>query len=313
MGNVYKTAILILMILINLAIISLAEDIDRQHSDIITLQKILKQESCYDGEIDGLLGPKTKHAIKEFQKKSALKVSGEIDTVTYSKLLELNNNNKELSFKDKFKLNQKIKYSVSKKNISSKRLSNVGFYEIHVVDFNKNENILKYTSQFKSTNKHQYFPFSVSTTFPNTKTTLNLDKLEIVNYSITKNKSIIFESFIKKTNRKKLLLYDNKNNDNKSITKEFYELLNDAPILDLSGIILSITANLLKDNDKLNYYEQDLLRLSKIDYSGNILKLLYDKKEVYLFYLYRSEKRTVVDRIVLNRNKNEVIEFILSK
>ena len=50
-------------------------------------QNALKQQGLYDGEIDGILGPQTKTALTQFQKKEGLQQSAELDQQTYSRLM----------------------------------------------------------------------------------------------------------------------------------------------------------------------------------------------------------------------------------
>jgi peptidoglycan hydrolase-like protein with peptidoglycan-binding domain len=52
-------------------------------------QNALKQQGLYDGEIDGILGPQTKTALTQFQKKEGLQQSAELDPQTYSRLMSM--------------------------------------------------------------------------------------------------------------------------------------------------------------------------------------------------------------------------------
>ena len=54
------------------------------------IQGALKNAGYYDGAIDGKMGPKTKEAIKEFQKEYGLKPDGVVGTKTRSKLSNFN-------------------------------------------------------------------------------------------------------------------------------------------------------------------------------------------------------------------------------
>jgi peptidoglycan hydrolase-like protein with peptidoglycan-binding domain len=50
------------------------------------IQTALKKAGFYGGEVDGKVGPKTKDAVKEFQKANGLKVDGKVGAQTWSKL-----------------------------------------------------------------------------------------------------------------------------------------------------------------------------------------------------------------------------------
>jgi His-Xaa-Ser repeat protein HxsA len=50
------------------------------------VQQALKDKGHDPGEIDGAMGPKTRAALRDFQKKEALKVTGRIDSATMAKL-----------------------------------------------------------------------------------------------------------------------------------------------------------------------------------------------------------------------------------
>lgn len=52
------------------------------------VQEALKNAGYYDGNIDGKIGPKTKAALKEFQKDMGLKVDGVAGRNTKEKLLK---------------------------------------------------------------------------------------------------------------------------------------------------------------------------------------------------------------------------------
>jgi peptidoglycan hydrolase-like protein with peptidoglycan-binding domain len=49
-------------------------------------QQALKDKGLYDAEVDGVMGPKTREAIREFQKKENLKETGRLDAETLAKL-----------------------------------------------------------------------------------------------------------------------------------------------------------------------------------------------------------------------------------
>ena len=50
------------------------------------IQRALQNAGFYKGPIDGVIGPKTKEAIKEFQKANGLKADGVVGKRTWSKL-----------------------------------------------------------------------------------------------------------------------------------------------------------------------------------------------------------------------------------
>lgn len=50
------------------------------------IQTALKNAGFYDGEIDGVIGPKTKEAIKKFQEKNGLNPDGVVGSRTWEKL-----------------------------------------------------------------------------------------------------------------------------------------------------------------------------------------------------------------------------------
>ena len=52
------------------------------------VQEALKNAGYYDGNIDGRFGPKTKAAVKQFQKDMGLKVDGVVGSKTKEKLLK---------------------------------------------------------------------------------------------------------------------------------------------------------------------------------------------------------------------------------
>jgi peptidoglycan hydrolase-like protein with peptidoglycan-binding domain len=56
-------------------------------AELIRLVQIFLKESGFDpGPIDGVLGPKTREAIKRFQIKKELKPTGEIDEQTFNRI-----------------------------------------------------------------------------------------------------------------------------------------------------------------------------------------------------------------------------------
>ena len=56
-------------------------------SEDIGIQQRLKNLGFYHGELDGIVGPQTRAAITEFQARTGLKVSGELDDSTRQKLI----------------------------------------------------------------------------------------------------------------------------------------------------------------------------------------------------------------------------------
>lgn len=61
-------------------------------SQVSQLQSILKQFGYYPGPIDGVFGPQTNQAIKDFQTDNKIKVDGIFGPVTQSKLIEWQQN-----------------------------------------------------------------------------------------------------------------------------------------------------------------------------------------------------------------------------
>jgi len=55
-------------------------------SDIVQVQEALQQKGYYHGSIDGIIGPMTRKAIREYQKAEHLPETGQVDTQTASKL-----------------------------------------------------------------------------------------------------------------------------------------------------------------------------------------------------------------------------------
>jgi peptidoglycan hydrolase-like protein with peptidoglycan-binding domain len=49
-------------------------------------QQALKDQGLYDADVDGIIGPKTREAIREFQKRENLKETGRLDAETLAKL-----------------------------------------------------------------------------------------------------------------------------------------------------------------------------------------------------------------------------------
>jgi lipid-binding SYLF domain-containing protein len=55
-------------------------------TDAKSAQEALKAKGFYDGEVDGVVGPKTRRAISEYQKSERLEVTGRLDSLTAEKL-----------------------------------------------------------------------------------------------------------------------------------------------------------------------------------------------------------------------------------
>ena len=62
------------------------EGIIRVEASIEDVQSALKKAGCYDGEIDGKIGNKTKAAIEQFQKDRGLKIDGVVGEKTWKEL-----------------------------------------------------------------------------------------------------------------------------------------------------------------------------------------------------------------------------------
>lgn len=54
--------------------------------DTMQIQKALAQAGYYQGTIDGIIGPKTRRAIRSFQEANGLKVDGKCGPLTWEKL-----------------------------------------------------------------------------------------------------------------------------------------------------------------------------------------------------------------------------------
>jgi peptidoglycan DL-endopeptidase LytE len=55
-------------------------------AEVKEVQQKLKSESLYKGNVDGILGPETQQALKQFQKKNNLQQTGRLDDQTEQKL-----------------------------------------------------------------------------------------------------------------------------------------------------------------------------------------------------------------------------------
>ena len=49
-------------------------------------QQTLHEKGYYNGPIDGIIGPQTRNAIREYQKAEDLPINGELDAQTAAKL-----------------------------------------------------------------------------------------------------------------------------------------------------------------------------------------------------------------------------------
>ena len=58
-----------------------------ERANVKTAQKSLKDKGLDPGPIDGVVGPKTRAALSEYQKTAGLPVTGELDTATSGKLM----------------------------------------------------------------------------------------------------------------------------------------------------------------------------------------------------------------------------------
>jgi len=56
------------------------------HQDIEKLQGILRDKGYYSANVDGLMGPKTREGIRQYQKSENLPVTGYLDTETAGKI-----------------------------------------------------------------------------------------------------------------------------------------------------------------------------------------------------------------------------------
>lgn len=57
---------------------------NKQH--LRAAQEVLKERGMYEGQVDGIMGPKTQAALREFQKKEGLRETGRLDQQTMSRL-----------------------------------------------------------------------------------------------------------------------------------------------------------------------------------------------------------------------------------
>jgi peptidoglycan hydrolase-like protein with peptidoglycan-binding domain len=66
------------------AIVAFANGVTRE--DAKSAQESLKAKGLYDGEVDGVMGPKTRRALREYQKSEGLAVTGRLDTPMVEKI-----------------------------------------------------------------------------------------------------------------------------------------------------------------------------------------------------------------------------------
>lgn len=59
-------------------------------SQVKEAQNALKAQGLYKGQVDGIMGPRTKAAITAFQKKEGLRQSASLDQETYNRLMSMN-------------------------------------------------------------------------------------------------------------------------------------------------------------------------------------------------------------------------------
>ena len=63
-----------------------APEQDSQAERVRAAQQVLQQKGHYTGAIDGIAGPQTVTALREFQKSEGLEVTGELDEETWQRL-----------------------------------------------------------------------------------------------------------------------------------------------------------------------------------------------------------------------------------
>src|SRR5439155_25791362 len=56
---------------------------------IKAVQTKLRTAGLYDGQVDGIVGPKTRDAIKQYQSQAGLQQSGRLDQPTLAKLIDV--------------------------------------------------------------------------------------------------------------------------------------------------------------------------------------------------------------------------------
>lgn len=56
------------------------------HQDVTKVQKTLRSDGYYQGRVDGLMGPQTRAAIRQYQKSNQLAATGRLDAQTAGKL-----------------------------------------------------------------------------------------------------------------------------------------------------------------------------------------------------------------------------------
>lgn len=56
------------------------------HDQVTQAQRELQSQGFYQGEVDGIAGPQTRQAVKDFQRQNGLQVTGSLDQQTIDKL-----------------------------------------------------------------------------------------------------------------------------------------------------------------------------------------------------------------------------------
>lgn len=72
--------------MLGLSLTAIASAAVSQHEDVKTVQKSLSDKGFYSGPADGLLGPRTREGIRQYQKSENLPVTGRLDAETAGKL-----------------------------------------------------------------------------------------------------------------------------------------------------------------------------------------------------------------------------------
>lgn len=63
-----------------------AQNQGEPRAEVKEVQQKLKSENLYKGNVDGIIGPETQQALKQFQKKNNLQQTGRLDDQTAQKL-----------------------------------------------------------------------------------------------------------------------------------------------------------------------------------------------------------------------------------
>jgi len=72
--------------IVGLILTPLASAADLNKEDIENVQKSLIDKGCHPGNVDGVMGPRTRAAIRQYQKSEKLPVTGRLDADTAGKL-----------------------------------------------------------------------------------------------------------------------------------------------------------------------------------------------------------------------------------